>query len=403
MKLLVLTSVYPQEDDGKYNVTPTVKYFSEKWVEQGHEVIVIHSNSCFPQAFYLIPDKMRMKLSSKMGFNFPTKESRYSLAIKKENLSIYRLPLVKVKPHGKFGKRAIANQINKIVDILKNNCFEPELIVGHWVNPQIELLLPLGERYNAKTSLVFHDDCSPKKIVAFDLINKANKLGAIGCRSNSYAEYVQKALQLPKKPFICHSGVPDNLALECANGIEDREFSDKPEYIYVGRLVKFKHVDTIIGALHQVYDNEPFKFHIVGSGAEREHLEAMVKEYGMEDRVAFHGQVAREEAFSLMQQSTCFVMVSEHETFGMVYIEAMLAGCITIAAKGGGVDGVIVDGENGFLSEEGNEEALVNKFRSIKRMDFNAMNLLRKKAISTAVMYSDGNVAKEYLDSVIKY
>ena len=44
-------------------------------------------------------------------------------------------------------------------------------------------------------------------------------------------------------------------------------------------------------------------------------------------------------------------MVSDNETFGMVYIEAMLAGCVTIASKAGGVDGVIIDGKMDFIKQ----------------------------------------------------
>lgn len=401
MKILVLTSVYPQEDDGKYNVTPTVQYFSEKWAEQGHEVVVIHSNSCFPAAFYWVPNSIKFKLSSKMGFNFPTKASRKATTIKKDNLSVYRLPIVKVIPHGKFSRRVIKKQIAKISKILDGCNFVPELIVSHWVNPQVELLLTLGKKYAAKTSLVFHDDCSEKAIDRFDLVNKAKEIDAIGCRSKSYAEYVQNALQLPRLPFFCYSGIPDELANKCAKTLDAREMSDTPEYVYVGRLVKFKNVDTIIEALHQVYKDKAFMFHIVGSGAEKENLESLVKNYGMEDRVIFHGQVSRDEVFKIMQKSTYFVMVSEHETFGMVYIEAMLAGCITIAAKGGGVDGVIIDGENGFLSKEGDVTALAEKIRGINNSDVIKRIQLRKNAVKTAIKFSDTNVAKKYLDDVM--
>lgn len=39
MKILVLTSVYPEPDDGIEIVTPTVKYFCDKWVEQGMKLL----------------------------------------------------------------------------------------------------------------------------------------------------------------------------------------------------------------------------------------------------------------------------------------------------------------------------------------------------------------------------
>ena len=42
-------------------------------------------------------------------------------------------------------------------------------------------------------------------------------------------------------------------------------------------------------------------------------------------------------------------MISQGEAFGLVYLEAMARGCITIASRGEGFDGIIKDGINGFL------------------------------------------------------
>ena len=76
MNILALTSTYPQQDDNGTVVTPTVKYFCEQWAKVGNRVIVIHSNSCFPELFYAIPSRIRIKMESKMGHTFPTKASR---------------------------------------------------------------------------------------------------------------------------------------------------------------------------------------------------------------------------------------------------------------------------------------------------------------------------------------
>lgn len=79
--------------------------------------------------------------------------------------------------------------------------FVPEVIVSHWVNPQLDLIIKLGEWYNAKTSLVFHGDCSDRNIEKFNLIENVKKLDAVGCRNETYANYVAEKLNLKKKPF----------------------------------------------------------------------------------------------------------------------------------------------------------------------------------------------------------
>ena len=404
MNILALTSVYPQSDDGKDIVTPTVKYFCEKWAESGHNVIVVHNNSCFPVIFYYLPNRLRRNLSSKLGHNLPTLESRKKKVVVKNNMSVYRIPITKWIPYSKFSKRQLHKQIIEIRKILDENELVPDVIIGHWMNPQIELLNGLSKFYNAKTSLVFHGDCTQKQIDKFDLKEKILNINAVGCRNKEYADYVQGVLELKRKPFICYSGIPDEEVEKQKKYLRDNpQLTINKEFIYVGRLVKYKKVDTIIKALNIAYPKKDFKLHIVGEGAEKGFLKNLIKNLQMECNVIFHGQINREKVFDIMRKSVCFTMVSESETFGMVYIEAMLAGCVTIGSKKGGIDGVIQDGENGFLSEEGNVKELSDIYKRIEKMNNEEIKQIRKNAIKTAFKFKDSLIAEKYLNDVLNW
>lgn len=404
MNILALTSAYPQPDDGTEVVTPTVQYLCRKWVESGHNVIVIHSNSSFPALFYLIPNAMRKKLSSKLGHNFPVAESRKKLVRNDCGVGVYRFPMVKIIPHSKFSNRVLDAQVNKIQKVLEQESFTPDVIISHWVNPQVDLVRRLKEKYNARTSLVFHNDCSEKNIEKFALQDVPSIFDAIGCRSDAYAAHVQECLNLPKKPFICYSGIPDEqAALQESIISTDKPLPRNREFLYVGRLVEYKKVDAIIKALAKAYDDKNFVLHIVGSGAEKEKLQALADKLGVSQNVLFHGQIPRDKVFELMNKCFCFTMVSEKETFGMVYIEAMLAGCVTIAAKDGGVDGVIVNEENGYLSPEGDVDALVEVYKKLEQTSDEDVDRLRKNAVRTALDFRDSAVARRYLDDVLNW
>lgn len=402
MKILVLTSVYPEPDDGTEIVTPTVKYFCDKWSEQEHDIIVIHNNSCFPLLFYWIPKYFRKKMESKWGHNFPVKSSRTPLVNEINGVKIFRLPLKKFFPHGKFNKNRINNQIKKIENILDKEGFIPNAIISHWLNPQIDLIIKLGEKYDAKTSIVFHGDCSDKNIKKYNLIKNISRLDAVGCRNGTYADYVKKKLHLHKKPFICYSGVPDDIAQQQIECIDSLELVNRLNFIYVGRLIKYKNVDVIIHALHKKYQDKAI-LHIVGEGAEKDNLRQLAKQLKIEKNIVFYGQLPREEVYKMMKKSYCFIMVSNNETFGMVYIEAMLAGCVTIASKAGGVDGVIIDEENGFLSKQGDVDELVQTLNRIEKKSDHEIKKIRKHAILTAYGYRDSEIAKKYLDDVFNW
>lgn len=341
-------------------------------------------------------------MESRLGHNFPVKSARNPLVNKVNGVQIFRLPLKKIKPHGKFSSFKINNQVKKIENILTIEKFVPKVIISHWINPQIDLAIKLGRKYNATTSLVFHGDCTEKNIGKFNLIESINKLDAIGCRNDTYADYVEKKLNLQKKPFICYSGIPDDLAEQQMNNIDLIEYENGLNFIYVGRLIKYKNVDVIIRALHEKYKNEA-TLHIVGEGAEEENLKQLSRQLNIEKNVVFHGQLSRDKVYEMMKKSYCFIMVSDNETFGMVYIEAMLAGCVTIASEAGGVDGVIVDGKNGFLSKQGDVAALVKTLNRIEEKSKQEITNIRKNAVLTAYGYRDSEIAKKYLDDVCNW
>lgn len=103
------------------------------------------------------------------------------------------------------------------------------------------------------------------------------------------------------------------------------------KFAFVGSLYELKRVNDTINALYIAFPNKDFSFDIVGSGAEESNLKSLVKKLGLKDQVIFHGQQKRDDAQKIMGKADCFVMVSTHEAFGLVYVEAMARGLITIA------------------------------------------------------------------------
>lgn len=93
-----------------------------------------------------------------------------------------------------------------------------------------------------------------------------------------------------------------------------------------------------------------------------------------------------------------FVMMSKNETFGLVYLEAMARGCITIASKREGFDGIIEDGVNGFLCEAGDPVDLASIITRIKGMSSNELWVISQKAMKTATTLTDENVAETYME-----
>jgi glycosyltransferase involved in cell wall biosynthesis len=119
------------------------------------------------------------------------------------------------------------------------------------------------------------------------------------------------------------------------------------------------------------------------------------------EKVIFKGKLSHSSVIDEMRKADCFIMISENEVFGLVYLEAMSQGCITIASKGEGIDGIIQDKKNGFLCKAGNVDDLIKVLQYIRNMSRTDLDSMRKKAFLTARQYNESSVAEKYLENVI--
>jgi len=104
---------------------------------------------------------------------------------------------------------------------------------------------------------------------------------------------------------------------------------------------------------------------ILGDGPEREKLVGMARDLGIADRVRFLGRRSREEVAAAMQRCAVFVLPSEYEGLGCVYLEAMSSGKPTVGCRGQGIDEIIHHGENGLLISPGNETELSDSLNGL--------------------------------------
>lgn len=396
MKILMLTSVYPCPTDSNENVTKVVKYFVNDWVKLGHEVRVIHNVHRYPALIHRLPKKLKNFIASKIGFYIPDMDSVREFSFDDSGAAVHRLPIFKVIPHGGHSEGVLSKQVKKICKILEADGFEPDIIMGHWMNPQIHLISRLKEIYKCRTALVLHGHDHLEKGKE-DYKKHLKSIDALGCRSRTEADYIKDFFELEQKPFVCYSGIPDSFVSNYDfNGDKFDTVNNGWRFIYVGRIVEYKQIDKVIDALSQFKDKN-FTLDIIGEGSASAELKAQVNRLGLNDKIIFHGRIPRNQVLEYMQKSHGFVMISKGEVFGLVYLEAMAASCITIGSKGEGIDGVINDGENGFLSTPADTADLVATLEKIFAMSPEELKAYAKKGFETACEFTDSNVAKWYI------
>jgi alpha-1,6-mannosyltransferase len=102
--------------------------------------------------------------------------------------------------------------------------------------------------------------------------------------------------------------------------------------LYAGRLSREKGVLELVAAV--AASQEPFRLRIVGSGPARHAIEALVRRHGLRRRVEIAPHVADRAALAEeYRRAACVVMPGQHETFGLVALEAAACGTPVVAAN----------------------------------------------------------------------
>ena len=136
--------------------------------------------------------------------------------------------------------------------------------------------------------------------------------------------------------------------------------------ISVGTLKARKCMDRTLEAFARLAAEYPdARLTIVGIGEMEGQLKARIAELNLGDRVEMTGGLPHEQVLERMAQSDLFVLPSWGEGYGIVYIEAMAAGCISVGALGEGIEDTITDGENGFLVPAGDIDAIERVMRNV--------------------------------------
>jgi len=154
----------------------------------------------------------------------------------------------------------------------------------------------------------------------------------------------------------------------------------------VSRLVAKNNLSTLIRAFTIVLERNPeARLKIVGAGPEFPKLSQLVHHLGVANQVDFLGSIPHQRVHKYMQRFDVFVRPSLTEGFGIVFIEAMASGCVTIGPNIPVVSNILKDGYDGFLVDPRSPEAiadLINEIAENRKTIENVSLHARKKVVS---------------------
>ncbi len=186
-----------------------------------------------------------------------------------------------------------------------------------------------------------------------------------------------------------------------------REYGfEKDKYILLttGRLVKRKGVSWFLANVFHTLSKDIVYF-IVGKGPELTHIQNIIEKLDGKERIRLITEASDKVVDQCYCNSDIFIMPNIHiendmEGFGLVAIEASLAGSIVIASNVDGISMAIQHDKNGFLVEGGNAVEFSNKIREVLNLE-DYRQLGQRFSEFTKSHYDWGIVVKQY-ENIIK-
>lgn len=302
-------------------------------------------------------------------------------------MTVHRLRSIRWYPHD-WLRFAVPWRINqnsaRILDEVKPDVvhFQSHIIVGRGLSIE-------GQKRGIR--LVGTNHFMPENLLSFALIPKflqdfaIRTAWAAAARTFGRAEAVTTPTRKAANFLEEYTHLTDVHAISC--GIDAHHYTPQMEptesnkIVFVGRVTGEKKIDVLIKALAKLPADLNATLEIVGGGDLLNHLQQLVAQLGLKDRVSFTGYVTDEQLRAALTSAKVFAMPSIAELQSIATMEAMATGLPVVGADAMALPHLIHDGDNGFLFEPNNVDDLRDKLEKVMRMPWPELLEMKKNSL----------------------
>jgi len=225
--------------------------------------------------------------------------------------------------NNKWKKPWLFRKVKKAFQILnRNEAFD--LIHSFWLTDSALIAQKLSEKYNVP--------------------HISTAMGQDVLEQNAY----RKLLNTKNFPIVylshfqkeqsCFTQKPNDMLIPW--GLEPMPASDYQkrdiDVVGVGNLTSVKNFDLFIDVIAKLKIRVgSLKALVIGYGDEEKRLKERVKQLNLTNTIEFRGKLERRDVMALLKRTKCLLHTSSYESFGMVLIEALDAGCKIVSTPVG--------------------------------------------------------------------
>lgn len=263
---------------------------------------------------------------------------------------------------------------------IKNNKID-HVLVGQ-ILPLGTVALFLSKILKFKYSVIMHGmdfsfavKSKRKKILTRLILNNAEKIICTNSYLSGLISQFLKNLDNNKIKTI-NPGIDiekyKSISQAEINELQDRyNLNGKRVIISIGRLVKRKGFNSVISCLPEIFKKFPNTIYVlIGRGEESDNLKRLARDKKIEKNVIFINDADDRARDCWLKLADMFIMVSreisgDFEGFGIVYLEANLAGKPVIAGDSGGVKDAVISGYSGILVDPNNNSEIAQAIKKL--------------------------------------
>ncbi len=210
-----------------------------------------------------------------------------------------------------------------------------------------------------------------------------------------FAKYIPERYkdELLSKTYIIPNGINDywhrNTPVIDYDEVRAKFSNKKLDILYIGTINKNKNIGTTQKSL-TLLRKKGWKINLtlVGSVSDEKEFRNIMSD----THTVYVEQQPREKLLQYYRNSDIFVMPSHHETFGLVYAEAMSQGLPIIYSKGQGFDGLFPEGLVGYSVDSRSPSGISDAIELI----INNYQTISENCLSHASIFSWKKIANDY-------
>ena len=272
----------------------------------------------------------------------------------------YNYPLFEYPPYD-------LAMVSKIIELAKEG--KLDLIHAHYAIPhatiaylarkmlaELNIHLPFITTLHGTDITLAGKDKSLHPIVQFS-INQSDDITAV---SHALKKETLTHFHTRKNIHVIHNFVNIERFQQCQPKNRDA-FCRKEEklLVHISNFRPVKRIQDIISIFEQVQKVCAAKLVLIGDGPERRHIETLVRQKKLQEKITLLGKIDAIE--EILHMADIFLSTSEKESFGLAALEAMASHTPVIAADAGGLHELIENNKNGFIFPIGNVKDMTQK------------------------------------------